>query len=97
MRKVIDKDCINMVIIPLTEDHAILLENHLHTHVVEVRAKNEFVWVGDSPYGYGVSIITYGVNKIDRFNKKKRKEIEKQLVAHGRDWMREHGFMGHLH
>ena len=97
MKKVIDKDCINMLIIPLSENQAISLENHLHTKVVEARSKNEFVWVGHIPDVNGASMISFGVNKVDKFNKKRRVEIEKQLIHHGREWMREHGFIRHLH
>lgn len=97
MKREINEDCINMLIIPLTEDQAISLENHLYSNVVEVRSKGEFVWVGPIPDIDGANIISYGVNKTDRFNKVKRDEIEAQLIAHGRQWMRKHGFMNSLH
>lgn len=97
MKKEINQDCINMLIISLTKDQAISLQNHLYINVAEARSKGEFVWVGQIPDIDGANIISYGVNKADRFNTVKRDEIEAQLIACGRQWMRKHGFMSSLH
>lgn len=97
MKKKINQDCINMIITPLTENQSMSLEKHLHINVVEVRSKDEFVWVGQIPDVDGVNMISYGVNKADRFNKAKRDEIEAQLIAYGREWMRKNGFISSLH
>ena len=88
---VIDKDCINLMIIPLDDEDAISLEEHLHRTVVQKRAKNEFVVVlADSLYP---SMISYGLCEADRYDELARLEIEEWIVSNGREWMRNNNFI----
>ena len=88
---VIDKDCINLMIIPLNDDDATSLEEHLHKTVVQKRAKDEFVVVlADSLYP---SMISYGVCEADRYDELARAEVEEWIVSNGREWMRNNDFI----
>ena len=88
---VIDKDCINLMIIPLDDEDAISLEEHLHRTVVQKRAKNEFVVVlADSLYP---SMISYGLCEADRYDELARLEVEEWIVSNGREWMRNNNFI----
>lgn len=90
---VIDKDCINLMIIPLEDEDAISLEEHLHRTVVQKRAKDEFVVVlADSLYP---SMISYGLCEADRYNKLARAEVKDWIVSNGREWMRNNDFPIH--
>jgi len=91
MNIVIDKDCINLMIIPLDDEDAISLEEHLHRTVVQKRAKNEFVVVlADSLYP---SMISYGLCVADRYDELARLEVEEWIVSNGREWMRNNDFI----
>ena len=93
MERVINKDCINMLIIPLSDDDALSLEEHLNVTIVQKRAKDEFVAVladSNSP-----SIISYGLCEADRFDDYERAEVYEWITSNGRDWMRNNGFLIH--
>lgn len=91
MDTVIDKDCINLMIIPLDDDDATSLEEYLHKTVVQKRAKDEFVVVlADSLYP---SMISYGVCEADRYDELPRAEVEEWIVSNGREWMRNNDFI----
>ena len=91
MNIVIDKDCINLMIIPLDDEDAISLEEHLHRTVVQKRAKDEFVVVlADSLYP---SMISYGLCEADRYDELARLEVEEWIVSNGREWMRNNDFI----
>lgn len=93
MEKNINKDCINMLIIPLSDDDASSLEEHLNATVVQKRAKNEFVAViADSK---SPSLISYGLCEADRFDDSERAEVNEWIISNGREWMRNNGFLIH--
>ncbi len=90
MEKVIDYDNLIMLLIPLSDEHAYSLEEHLSNSVAKTRGKDEFVAViadAISP-----SLIVYGLCEADRFCEATREEVKGWIVSNGREWMRNNDF-----
>jgi hypothetical protein len=93
MEKIVDEKCINMFVIPLTEDQCMSLEDFLHENIVESRQRDEFVVVvGDEEMSFP-TLVSYGLNEGEVEDKSTRQEVERLVKSLGAQWMKDNGLI----
>jgi len=101
MKKFVNEMNVNLMILPLTPDQAVSLEDYLTEVIALPRDKEEFVVVlsedemSEAVDGYslnGFSWLSYGRYDKARFSDKEKIEIRKLLFDYGRQWLRNNDF-----
>jgi hypothetical protein len=101
VHKFVDDINLNLIVLPLTPDEAISLEGYLTETVVVSRGKDEFVVVledhalnefMDESLMTGFSWVSYGRYDKTCLANEEKIEIEKSLLSHGRQWLKDNDF-----
>lgn len=93
MKKIINEECINHLILPMTDEQALSLEGFLNEHVVEKRGKDEFVFVAGDDDLSCPTFLSYGLSEEDRYNLYERQAVEELIQIYGCQWMKNNGFL----